>query len=99
MIAGFGVIATKYWLLAYCLSNRYIVARLCLDLDIQSSCKQTGDSQTMDNILLFVFFSRIFMDLKIDKTASDQRFDRFLRKWFKKYPQVRLADIYSTIRK
>ncbi len=39
------------------------------------------------------------MEIKIDKTASDQRFDRFLRKWFKKYPQVRLADIYSTIRK
>lgn len=39
------------------------------------------------------------MEIKIDKTASDQRFDRFLRKWFKKYPQVRLADIYSAIRK
>ena len=39
------------------------------------------------------------MEIKIDKTASDQRFDRFLRKWFKKYPHVRLADIYSTIRK
>ena len=39
------------------------------------------------------------MEIKIDKTASDQRFDRFLRKRFKKYPQVRLADIYSTIRK
>jgi len=39
------------------------------------------------------------MDIKIEKDASDQRFDRFLRKWFKKYPQVRLADIYSTIRK
>ncbi len=39
------------------------------------------------------------MEIKIDKTASDQRFDRFLRKWFKKYPQVHLADIYSTIRK
>jgi len=39
------------------------------------------------------------MEIKIDNTASDQRFDRFLRKWFKKYPQVRLADIYSTIRK
>ena len=38
------------------------------------------------------------MEIKIDKTASDQRFDRFLRKWFKKYPQVRLADIYSAIR-
>lgn len=39
------------------------------------------------------------MEIKIDKTSSDQRFDRFLRKWFKKYPQVRLADIYSAIRK
>lgn len=39
------------------------------------------------------------MEIKIDSTASDQRFDRFLRKWFKKYPQVRLADIYSAIRK
>lgn len=39
------------------------------------------------------------MEIKIDKTASDQRFDRFLRKWFKKYPQVRLADIYSIIRR
>ncbi|MCX6825171.1 MAG: RluA family pseudouridine synthase [candidate division SR1 bacterium] len=39
------------------------------------------------------------MEIKIDKTASDQRFDRFLRKWFKKYPQVRLADIYSVIRR
>ncbi len=39
------------------------------------------------------------MEIKIDKDSSDQRFDRFLRKWFKKYPQVRLADIYSAIRK
>ncbi len=39
------------------------------------------------------------MEIKIDKTASDQRFDRFLRKWFKKYPQVSLADIYSIIRR
>ncbi len=39
------------------------------------------------------------MEIKIDNTASDQRFDRFLRKRFKKYPQVRLADIYSAIRK
>ncbi len=39
------------------------------------------------------------MEIKIDNTASDQRFDRFLRKWFKKYPKVRLADIYSAIRK
>jgi hypothetical protein len=46
----------------------------------------------------FVFFV-VLMEIKIDTTASDQRFDRFLRKWFKKYPQVRLADIYSAIRK
>ncbi len=39
------------------------------------------------------------MEIKIDSASSDQRFDRFLRKWFKKYPQVRLADIYSAIRK
>lgn len=39
------------------------------------------------------------MEIKIDNSSSDQRFDRFLRKWFKKYPQVRLADIYSAIRK
>lgn len=39
------------------------------------------------------------MEIKIDKTASDQRFDRFLRKWFKKYPKVRLTDIYTIIRK
>lgn len=39
------------------------------------------------------------MEIVIDDSASDQRFDRFLRKWFKKYPQVRLADIYSIIRR
>ena len=39
------------------------------------------------------------MEIKIDEASSDQRFDRFLRKRFKKYPQVRLADIYSAIRK
>jgi len=39
------------------------------------------------------------MEIIIDKSSSDQRFDRFLRKWFKKYPKVRLADIYSSIRK
>jgi len=38
------------------------------------------------------------MQIIIDKTASDQRFDRFLRKRFKKYPQVRLADIYRIVR-
>ena len=47
----------------------------------------------------FIGSGYIQMEIKIDKDSSDQRFDRFLRKWFKKYPQVRLADIYSTIRK
>jgi len=39
------------------------------------------------------------MEIVIQKDASDQRFDRFLRKRFKKYPQVGLADIYSIIRR
>ncbi len=39
------------------------------------------------------------MEIIIQKDASDQRFDRFLRKRFKKYPQVRLADIYTIIRR
>lgn len=39
------------------------------------------------------------MEIIIDESSSDQRFDRFLRKWFKKYPQVGLADIYSIIRR
>lgn len=39
------------------------------------------------------------MEIIIDKTNSDQRFDRFLRKWMKVYPSIRLADIYALIRK
>ncbi len=50
--------------------------------------------------ILFIFlFPLSIMDIVIDNASSDQRFDRFLRKRFKKYPQVRLADIYSMIRK
>ncbi len=39
------------------------------------------------------------MEIIIDKSNADQRFDRFLRKRFKIYPKVRLADIYALIRK
>lgn len=38
------------------------------------------------------------MEIIIDKNSSDQRFDRFCRKWFKSYPDVRLWDIYHRIR-
>ena len=35
----------------------------------------------------------------IDENSSNQRFDRFLRKYCKNYPTVKLTDIYSSIRK
>lgn len=35
----------------------------------------------------------------IDESSSNQRFDRFLRKYCKNYPTVKLTDIYSAIRK
>lgn len=38
------------------------------------------------------------MEIIIDKNSSDQRFDRFCRKWFKNYSEVRLWDIYHRIR-
>lgn len=38
------------------------------------------------------------MEIIINTTSCDQRFDRFLRKRFKKYPQIRLADIYRIVR-
>jgi len=38
------------------------------------------------------------MHIKIDSNSSDQRFDRFLRKWFKNYPDIKLSDIYTWIR-
>jgi len=53
----------------------------------------------LGEMLLLFCYQATIMEIKIDSTASDQRFDRFLRKWFKKYPQVRLADIYTIIRK
>ena len=37
--------------------------------------------------------------ITIDKSNSNQRFDRFLRKYCKNYPTVKLTDIYSAIRK
>lgn len=39
------------------------------------------------------------MEIVIDKSNADQRFDRFMRKWLKVYPSIRLADIYALIRK
>lgn len=39
------------------------------------------------------------MEIIIDKSNADQRFDRFLRKWLKVYPAISLADIYALIRK
>ena len=39
------------------------------------------------------------MQYKITELEENQRFDRFLRKYFKPYPQVKLGDIYTWIRK
>jgi 23S rRNA pseudouridine955/2504/2580 synthase len=37
-------------------------------------------------------------EIIIDNSNHDQRFDRFLRKYFKMQPQIALADIYRGIR-
>ena len=37
--------------------------------------------------------------ITIDENSSNQRFDRFLRKYCKNYPTTKLTDIYSAIRK
>ena len=39
------------------------------------------------------------MQITITADQANQRCDRFLRKFCKPYPQVRLSDIYSRIRK
>jgi 23S rRNA pseudouridine955/2504/2580 synthase len=39
------------------------------------------------------------MHFIIDPTTANQRFDRFLRKRCKPYPEVRLSDMYARIRK
>lgn len=54
--------------------------------------------RTKKDVLVEKMIKKKKMEIIIDKTASDQRFDRFLRKWFKRYPQVKLADIYRIIR-
>lgn len=36
---------------------------------------------------------------KVDYNIANQRFDRYLRKYFKPYPDIKLSDIYSWIRK
>lgn len=41
----------------------------------------------------------MMMEIRIEANQADQRCDRFLRKYCKPYPQVRLSDIYSWIRK
>lgn len=37
--------------------------------------------------------------ITIDSNQSDQRFDRFLRKYFRSNPEIKLKDIYTWIRK
>lgn len=39
------------------------------------------------------------MQIKIQENEADQRFDRFLRKYFKAHSEIKLWDIYSWIRK
>lgn len=39
------------------------------------------------------------MKIKVDETSANQRFDRFLRKYFKKQPEIKLGDIFLRIRK
>lgn len=39
------------------------------------------------------------MKVTIDVSSANQRFDRFLRKFFKSYPQITLSDIFSAMRK
>lgn len=36
---------------------------------------------------------------KVDYNIANQRFDRYLRKYFKPYPEIKLTDIFSRIRK
>lgn len=39
------------------------------------------------------------MRIEIDANSANQRFDRFLRKYCKPYPEVKLSDIFSRIRR
>lgn len=39
------------------------------------------------------------MEYKISEMEENQRYDRFLRKYFKQYPSIKLSDIYHMIRK
>lgn len=39
------------------------------------------------------------IEIVIDENAADQRFDRFLRKYCKAYPEVKLGDIFAWVRK
>jgi len=35
----------------------------------------------------------------VDHNIANQRFDRYLRKYFKPYPEIKLSDIFAWIRK
>lgn len=48
---------------------------------------------------IFIQFIRHMKKITIDAQAVDQRFDRFLRKYFKHTPEIGLGDIFSWIRK
>lgn len=52
-------------------------------------------------ILCFVYIHNygILKLKKVDYNIANQRFDRYLRKYFKPYPDIKLSDIYSWIRK
>jgi len=39
------------------------------------------------------------MEILIDKNSGEQRLDRFLRKYCKQYPEVKLNDIFSWLRR
>ncbi len=44
-----------------------------------------------------LYLSKV-MELKIGELEADQRCDRFLRKYFKSSPEIKLGDIYAWIR-
>lgn len=62
------------------------------------SCKKIELCYTV-SVLFVILFTTISMDITIWEDNANQRFDRFLRKYCKLYPEVKLSDIYSWIRK
>jgi 23S rRNA pseudouridine955/2504/2580 synthase len=49
--------------------------------------------------ILPIYKYNILRIKKVDYNIANQRFDRYLRKYFKPYPEIKLSDIYSWIRK